>query len=75
MTAGGSFSKTRSRKLANTPSTSSSHREVVLQIPVTVTAEGGEIEAKEPKKAKAESKTEAVEEAVVETEETEEKEA
>ncbi|MBC7899417.1 MAG: 50S ribosomal protein L9, partial [Saprospiraceae bacterium] len=50
------------------------HREVILQIPVTVTAEGGEIEAKEDKKAKKEVKAEEISEpaaeTVVETEET-----
>jgi len=44
------------------------HREVVLQIPVTVTAEGGEVEVKEEKKAEPE--VVVAEETVVETEET-----
>ncbi len=44
------------------------HREVVLQIPVTVTAEGGEVEVKEEKKV--EPKAVEAEEAVIETEET-----
>ena len=66
------------------------HREVVLEVPVTVTAEGGEAEAKEDRKAKKEAKAEtevkteaiaeetvepAAEEVVVETEGTEDDEA
>ncbi|MEJ7846956.1 MAG: 50S ribosomal protein L9 [Pyrinomonadaceae bacterium] len=42
------------------------HREVVLQIPVTVTAEGGEVEVKEVKKAEVV----AAEEPVIDLEET-----
>ena len=45
------------------------HREVVLQIPVTVTAEGGVVEVKEEKKA--EPAVVQADDAVVETEETE----
>ena len=37
------------------------HREVVLSIPVTVTAEGGELEAKPERKAKKEAKAEVEE--------------
>ena len=36
------------------------HREVTLAVPVTVTAEGGEVDAKPERKAKAEAKTEEV---------------
>jgi large subunit ribosomal protein L9 len=36
------------------------HREVMLTVPVTVTAEGGEVEAKPERKAKAEPKAEEV---------------
>lgn len=36
------------------------HREVTLTVPVTVTAEGGEVEAKPERKAKAEPKAEEV---------------
>lgn len=62
------------------------HREVVLEVPVTVTAEGGEVEVKEDKKAKKEAKAETevkteaiaketvetIDETAVETEEIEE---
>lgn len=60
------------------------HRDVVLEIPVTVAAEGGEVESKDEKKgrkAKPEAKIEsvkaeeAVEETVAETEEADDKEA
>lgn len=44
------------------------HREVVLQIPVTVIAEGGEIEAKEDRKAKKHAKK-VSEKSDIETEE------
>jgi len=48
------------------------HREVVLEVPVSVTAEGGAAEVKEEKAAKPEAKTETEE--TEETEKTEEKE-
>ncbi len=60
------------------------HRDVVLEIPVTVAAEGGEVESKDEKKgrkAKPEAKIEAVkakeavEETVAETEEADDPEA
>lgn len=48
------------------------HREVVLEVPVTVTAEGGEVEAKEDKKAKKEAKAEETVEPVAEETEDDE---
>ncbi len=58
------------------------HRDVVLEIPVTVTAEGGPAETKDEKKgrkakpeAEAAKVDEAVEETAIETEEIEDKEA